>query len=78
MPSPKPKQIDMDFYRALRACAEGKKIRRPEWPEAVHGAFVNAELHIFLEADRLYHPWTLHTDDITAADWRIHHGTAIQ
>jgi hypothetical protein len=78
MPSPKPKQIDMDFYKALRACAEGKKIRRPEWPDKVHGAFVNAELHIFLEADNLYHPWTVSAADVAATDWRLQHSSAIQ
>jgi hypothetical protein len=71
MPTPKQKQIDMDFYRALRACAEGKKIRIPSWPEKTHGAFVNGELHIFLETDNLYHPWTITANDLAAADWRV-------
>lgn len=74
--SPTPKKENeykrmLNFYDALRKCAEGKRIFKMEWEDQEYfGIMDNTKLMLHKPDGRL-HEWTLTIGDLSGDDWIV-------
>jgi hypothetical protein len=63
----------LDFYAALKAIADGKKVTKLEWSDnRIYGVLVDGKLMLRKpDADYEFYPWTISDDDIAGTDWVI-------
>ena len=58
-----------DFYKALKALAEGSRVTRLEWAnQSIYGVLMGGKVMIRL-ADDMFHPWLINDGDMAAIDW---------
>jgi hypothetical protein len=67
----------MNFFKMMRAVADGEKAFREVWGEGavfVAMSFLNQgtekSLSIYIE-DKMFHPWTVSASDVAAQDWKL-------
>jgi hypothetical protein len=67
----------MNFFKMMRAVADGEKAFREVWGEgavfvAMSSLNPGAEksLSIYIE-DKMFHPWTVSASDVAAQDWKL-------
>jgi len=64
----------LDFYEALKAVAEGRRITKLEWNDKRSYGFMRAgllELHKAGETDDKFHAWILNDGDLGGLDWIV-------
>ena len=65
----KTKREEMDFFAALRATHDGKRVTRLAWANSDYGFMHDGWLSI--SRNGTMHTWLVHETDMTAEDWVI-------